>query len=273
MVDTTHIIFGEAGAIELRDALRRIGRDDRVLDYPDDLSFGPIVPGDPEPRAKWVAETLGDAAWHDIVAPVDAFWASALGNEDRHFVWFSRRVTRDYAGFLEYLWRIGDRPCEVVDLTDVIVPVRGPDSTIVSSRRAITVDFLEAYQFLDANLFAQAVPLADEDRRRHRTHWDDLRQDNAPVRIVTRDLRLISVSLTHFDAALLKQMDSRFLKAARIVGAAMMEQWDHDIIDVGDFFLSCRLSILARAGVIESKGDLRRLAFSEVRLPQAPPRG
>jgi hypothetical protein len=49
-----------------------------------------------------------------------------------------------------------------------------------------------------------------------------------------------------------------------------MEQWDQDIINVGDFFLSCRLSILARAGVIESKGDLRRLAFSEVRSPQLP---
>jgi hypothetical protein len=50
----------------------------------------------------------------------------------------------------------------------------------------------------------------------------------------------------------------------------MMEHWDQDVIDVGDFFLSCRLIMLARAGVIESKGDLRRIMASEVRLP--PPR-
>lgn len=76
--------------------------------------------------------------------------------------------------------------------------------------------------------------------------------------------------LTHFDASLLKHMESRFLKAARIIGNVMMEQWD-DIIDVGDFFLSRRLLMLARAGIIESQGDLKHIRFSEVRLPRAVP--
>jgi hypothetical protein len=269
MTGTIHIMFGEAGATELREALWKLGRDDRVLDQPDDLAFGPIAPADPVIRANWVANTLGDPKWRDIVPHVERFWA-ALHGDERHVVWFSRRVTRDYAGFLEYLSRIGDRPCDVVDLTEIIVPVRGVDSAIVGSRRAITVGLLEAYQFLDANLFAQAVPLTDETRGRYRAEWDELRNENAPLRVVTSDLRLMSAPISHFDAVLLKQIEPRFLKAARIVGTAMMEQWDQDIINVGDFFLSCRLSILARAGVIESKGDLRRLAFSEVRSPQLP---
>jgi hypothetical protein len=35
----------------------------------------------------------------------------------------------EYAGFLDWLWRLGDAPCEVVDLTDVTVsyfPEHGP---------------------------------------------------------------------------------------------------------------------------------------------------
>lgn len=40
MAFVTHFVFGEAGGIELRDALRQLGRDDRVLEFPDDLASG-----------------------------------------------------------------------------------------------------------------------------------------------------------------------------------------------------------------------------------------
>jgi len=59
MADRTHIVFGEAADIELRDALRQLGRDDRVLACPDDLGLGPIAPSDPATRAQWMAHQLG----------------------------------------------------------------------------------------------------------------------------------------------------------------------------------------------------------------------
>jgi uncharacterized protein DUF3658/uncharacterized protein DUF1835 len=266
MSGTTHIVFGDAGAIELRDALRQLERDDRVLEFPDNLSFGPIAPSDPATRAQWVADELDAPDWRAIVPQVEAFWTAALAGDARHIVWFSRRVTRDYTGFLDYLWWIGDRPCDVVDLTETMVPVRGSDGAVRGSRRAICTGLLDAYQFLDANLFAQATPLADDIRRRYRTQWEELRAENAALRVVTPELRLVSAPLNQFDDALLKQMQHRFLKAARVIGHAMMEQWDRDIIDVDDFFLSRRLLMLARAGVIESQGDLRHIRFSEVRV-------
>lgn len=269
MAETTHILFGEAGAIELRDALRQLGRDDRVLEFPDDLSFGPIAPGDSTTRAKWVGEALGDDDWQEIVPHVERFWAQALSGSERQVVWLSRRVTRDYAGFLEYLWRIGDRPCDIVDITDTKVSVRGNDGSVRGSRRAISAAFTESYQFLDGNLFAHAVPLAGGARAAYRAAWERLRSENAPLRVVTGDLRLVSAPLSHFDEALLKQMQARFLKAARIIGYVLAEKWDSDIYEVGDFFLSRRLLMLARAGVIESQGNLKHIAFSEVRLPQS----
>ena len=91
------------------------------------------------------------------------------------------------------------------------------------------------------------------------------------MRIVTDELHLVSAPLSYFDAMLLKAMQRRFQKAARIVGTVLVEQWHSDIYNASDFFLSRRLRALARAGVIESQGDLRRIGYSEVRLPQAAP--
>ena len=271
MAQTIHIVFGEGGGIELRDALRQLERDDRVLEYPDDLSFGPIAPADPETRAQWVADELDAPGWREIVPPVEAFWIAALSGAERHVVWFSRRVTSEYCGFLDYLWRVGDRPVEVVDVTETLLPVRGADSSVKGTRRALAISLIDAYQFLDCNLFAQAAPLKDDVRSRYRAEWERLRTESAPLRVVTAELRLMSVPLTYYDATLLKYVEHRFLKAARIIGHAMMEQWEHDIIDVDDFFLASRLVMLARAGVIESQGNLHHIGFSEVRLPQATP--
>ncbi len=269
MAQTTHIVFGEAGGIELRDALRQVERDDRVLEFPDDLGFGPIAPADPVARAQWVAEQMGEPQWREIVPQVEAFWAAALSGTGRHVVWFSRRVARDYCGFLEYLWRIGDRPCDVVDLTDAMVPVRAGDGSLRGSIRAICASFTEAYQFLETNLFAQGVSLSDDARASYRAEWERLRAENASLRIVADELRLVSAPLSSFDDMLLKAMQGRFLKAARIIGTVLVAQWDSDIYNASDFFLSRRLLALSRAGVIESQGDLRRIGYSEVRLPGA----
>ena len=185
---------------------------------------------------------------------------------ERHVVWFSRRVTRDYLGFLHYLDVVGDRPCNVVDLTETVVPVRDDDNTMRGSRRAICPGLLDVYQFLEANLFDDAAPLAEETRTVCRFEWERLRSEDAALRILTPDLQLSSVPLTHFGEALLTQMRPDFLKAARIIGRVLVDQWDADIHQVSDFFLSRRLMARVRAGKIEGKGDLTRIEFSEVRL-------
>lgn len=185
MAGGIHILFGEAGAIELRDALRQLGRGDRVLEFPDDLSFGPIAPADPAMRATWVAETLYEDGWHAIVPDIEKFWSDALSADERHVVWFSRRVTRDYAGFLEYLWRIGDRPCDIVDLTEVMVPVRDAAGRVTKSRPARAIGLLDSYQFIGGDLFSLAVSLGNEARAAYRSEWVKLREENAPLRIVS----------------------------------------------------------------------------------------
>jgi len=123
-----HVVFTPSGAGCLRQALKSARRDDEVVAFFDNLSFGPINPPDAS-RAKWVESELGWTEWEVVDSHSESFWREALSSDRRRVAWLSRRSTMEYAGFLEWLWRLGDIPCEVVDLTDVTVshrPEHGP---------------------------------------------------------------------------------------------------------------------------------------------------
>src|SRR4051794_32563376 len=114
-----HVVFNSSAAAGLRDALRQAGRDERVVGSPDSLSFGPINPSEPELRRKWVEEELGYTGWDNIGDEMTSFWREAVSDRHRRVAWLSRRSAQEYAGFLEWLWRLDEEPIEVIDLTDV----------------------------------------------------------------------------------------------------------------------------------------------------------
>jgi Domain of unknown function (DUF1835) len=131
-----HVVFTETGAADLREALKASGRDDAVVSLADNLSFGPIDPADPEARRTWVEKELGftgwpstpeqdgDNGWEDISVRAHAFWNESLSPRHRKIAWISCLSAMEYAGFLEWLWRLGDAPCEVIDLSDVKISYR-----------------------------------------------------------------------------------------------------------------------------------------------------
>ncbi len=73
-------------------------------------------------------------------------------------------------------------------------------------------------------------------------------------------------SSTDYDEALLQQATERWQKAAKIIGQVMMSIGENEW--PGDTYLAERLQALVTAGKLESQGDLSRIRFSEVRLPQ-----
>jgi hypothetical protein len=73
-----HIVFAPSGAGSLRQALKNAGRDDEVISFFDDLSFGSINPPDSSLRSKWVESELGRTEWDDITAESEQFWREAL---------------------------------------------------------------------------------------------------------------------------------------------------------------------------------------------------
>ena len=86
------------------------------------------------------------------------------------------------------------------------------------------------------------------------------------MRILDEQLELVSAPISYFDGQLLSYATDTWKKAARIVGEVMIHQLD--VMQISDFVLAPRLQALAASGKLESQGDLSRIGYSEVRLPQ-----
>lgn len=78
--------------------------------------------------------------------------------------------------------------------------------------------------------------------------------------------KLSASELKRIDLALLANADSHWRKVARIVGTTMtsIEQRPKGLPDV---FYAQRIQYLVATGALESQGNLKRMRFSEVRIP------
>lgn len=79
--------------------------------------------------------------------------------------------------------------------------------------------------------------------------------------------RLTAADLRTIDGALLRNLTGNYRKVAMIVSLAMGsdKSFYPDVIDV---FYAQRLKLMVERGLVESVGDLNRMRYSEVRLPQ-----
>jgi hypothetical protein len=266
-VTARHVVFSTSAAIDLRKALAQIGRRDRVVALYDDLSFGPIDPPDPVLRAQWVKMELGYEDWGEIDSHVQKFWKAALSDRHRRIAWMSRRSAHDYAGFLEFVSRLGDSPCEVVDLTEATVLERHKDREPPARRLAICLAIMSAHDIVENNLLDQAHALTEQMRADYLARWTMLRSENAALRVLDADLQLRSAPISFFDQQLLSCASHRWLKSARIIGDTLMKCSDGGRHQIGDVVLAARLRSLVEAGILEGQGDLLQIRFSEVRLP------
>jgi hypothetical protein len=263
-----HFVFTPSGAGCLVQALRKAGRADQVIASVDDLSFGPIDPPDSSLRAKWVENELGQADWRDIAAQSARSWNEALFPDSRKVAWLTRRTATEYAGFLEWLWRMDDAPCEVVDLTDVTVSYRPEHGPPWPPQLAMSIAMLHPDIIRSDTLWELAEPLEVTERRRYRELWQQLRSENAPLRII-EDGKLVSAPISFFDPLLMSYVTEDWQKVSRIVGPAMVAQND-DLRQAGDIFLAARIEALAKTGRLEMRGhDALETLKNEVRLPTA----
>jgi uncharacterized protein DUF3658/uncharacterized protein DUF1835 len=260
MQTTLHIVFSLA-ADTLMQALKNAGRDDQVIACPDDLRFGPINPPDPSRRAKWVEDELGWRGSNRIIPESDRFWRESLSPNHRLVAWLSRRSAIEYAGFLEWLWRLGERPCEVVDLTDLKVSQR-----LQHLRLALSVALLPPDEIAEHSLYDRAQILPATARSRYHALWAQLRAENAPLRVLSADA-LVSVPISFFDSLLMSFATDDWRKVAMIVGLALGSEIDNYVIQSSDIFLAARVNALVETGRLELRGrSALEMRFSEVRL-------
>ncbi|CAB3806750.1 hypothetical protein LMG28614_06452 [Paraburkholderia ultramafica] len=85
-------------------------------------------------------------------------------------------------------------------------------------------------------------------------------QQAAADRLTEADLRII-------DTALFRNLTGNYRKVAMIVSLGMGSDTSFypDIIDV---FYAQRIKLMVKKGLVESVGNLNRMRYSEVRLPQ-----
>jgi Protein of unknown function/Domain of unknown function (DUF1835) len=259
---TLHIVFSQSAAGSLRQAMRDAGREDGVAGYFDNLALGPLNPFGLKTRLHWVEEELhrGADEWWGHAEEI-AFWKAALVEDVRKVAWISRRSAVEYCGFLEWLWRLGDLPCEVVDLTDMQV----------GSQRAFSPALLPPEE-IAANTVWGCAEVLDATARSH-CHglWHRLRVENESLRVVDRD-GLRSAPITFFDQQLLSFASADWQKPARIIGYTMGEwSWQsmeprEPYFQAGDMILAARIVALVELGVLEGRGNLMNIRQSEVRL-------
>jgi hypothetical protein len=264
---TLHVVFTPSGAGCLLQALESVGRDDQMSVFFDDLSFGPINPPDASLRTKWVENELGRADWDEVTAVSERFWREAFCSDHRKVAWLSRRSAMEYAGFLEWLWRLGGAACEVVDLSEVKIPYR-PDHGPRPPRLAMSLGMLHHDTIRDHKLWDLAEPLQMTERSRYLELWRQLRSENAALRVSDGD-KLVSAPISFFDSVLMSYVTDNWQKVAMIVAQALVSQTDDCTFQTGDIFLAARMNALVESGRLEIQGkSALEMHFSEVRLPR-----
>jgi uncharacterized protein DUF3658 len=255
---TVHIVFGPAENLEA--ALRLAGREDRIACHRNNLAIGPIDPPDLRARQVWCDRELPVVEPNEERFPDDeAFWNEALREHVRKVAWMSRRSAPEYCAFLEWLWRLDEQPCEVIDLTDMPVGKR---------RRAFLLSLLDAEEIVEDGLLDRTKHLDATARARYRSIWRRLRAENAPLRVVGPD-GLQSARLTYFDAQLLSFAQPSWQWAVRLVAEVMVEWVGSEMepyFQAGDGILANRVVALVEAGLLEERGNLLNMRECEVRL-------
>jgi Protein of unknown function len=246
-------------------ALRDAGRADHVAGHLDNLALGPINPPDPLTRLNWFERELGwtDSEW--VWASTETFWKEVLQEGVRKVAWLSRVSSPEYTGFLEWLWRLDGTPCEVVDLTDMTVLHRREDGTLTGPMRALSLALLHPETIVGNQLVDRAEPLPQAAREHYREVWQQLRAENAPLRVVTGD-GLRSAPISFFDPLLLSCAAAEWQRAARVVGEAMGKD---EFFQAGDMILATRVLDLVELGLLEGRGNLMNIRESEVRLARS----
>jgi hypothetical protein len=240
---TIHILYNTSAAGTVREALKQIGVHEKVIAIGDHLGYGPIDSGIAARRA-WLDENLGDASG-ETVEFAEINWREALGPDTLPIIWTCRSDPGDYACFLEFLSRVGERPFETVDATGLMIAGR------VNLWCALGV--LTEEQIIASSLFERRKSLTADEIAAGRETWRRLKAENALLRI-TENNTLLSKPASFFDPLLLDQGSGEWALGVRLVGHAMAE-----LICAGhgvsDSFIWWRYRALAEKGLMEIEGN------------------
>lgn len=253
-----HVAPGDSAGGNLRKALRLAGRQEDVLSFTDDLSHGPIAWSTSRERAAWWSHVHEPRQEDDL----EAFWLRLETANRRLVVWFGRHSASELAFFLALADRLGNRPYDIVDVTDRQWPIRRPDGSSTISPPAGAVGGVPADRLM-AQL-QTARPISPQEAGDAGRLWQHLRSQNAPFRVVT-PTGLASAPIDHFDSSILEQTATEWRSSAYVIGSTMAHTCD-PYMQVGDVMLLARLVALIEDGKLLADGDPWDMRACRVRL-------
>jgi hypothetical protein len=187
------------------------------------------------------------------------FWSAAVSERVRPVVWLSRRSAREYGGLCEFVWRKGDAPFGVVDVTEIDFTDRNGTP---SPRANISFGRISDEQMIRHGLIDRITSLPVDVRHAHRARWARLRDENAALRVVEAGV-LVSAPINYFDKLILSFVGEDWTRGARVVGDVFGQEPTYGAMD--DMLLWSRVLALVDDGVLEGQGDLAMMATSSIR--------
>jgi len=105
------------------------------------------------------------------------------------------------------------------------------------------------------------------------TDFDDTEPAGPPTPEEEAQVRLLTATdLQRIDECLLSHTSHQWRKVARVIGQTMLVL-GREFPAIPDVIYRLRIKHLAESGVIESAGNLNRMRYSEIRIPDEKPMG
>lgn len=214
---------------------------ENVLDFPDNLSFGPLCALDDEQGLKARSCWFQDL-YRSVHAPewdTSPQRLTAMESLKKQLAAITGQVT---------LW-IGDNPDEQLMLR-ALLPLLSDRAVFVVNVTELAGRNVTGYCPIEIleSLWVRRCELTPEDKMALIADWHRLLKENAPVRIFTQR-EMQGKSLDFHDPLLLTHCPSDYTQGSRVVGNAMVES----PYGVGDTFLNFRLYALIEQGVLQAQ--------------------
>jgi hypothetical protein len=268
-----HIVCGESPAGSLRVAL---GRENKIIGFPDFFAVGPISELDQETGRKRRYEWLRDHLNYPddfIEEEYENRFSKTLTEietipDDKPIVLWTADNADEQAGvrYLLYLLKGKRNKISMINATT--------DYKYLFNTKEFSYNYPHTGEISPEQLQTifekiKREPLSTEDRVRFEMEWLSLSESDEVVRIWQED-EVISVKEDYFDEQLVitalnlhaKQRQKDFIKSARIVGEVYGQMENN----VGDAFLEYRLRSLIYRGVFEIKGIPKGMRYYSVKL-------
>jgi hypothetical protein len=256
-----HVTFGYSAGGSLEKALSKLACSDEVAPLGDDFSMGPIDPGDADQRAEWQREELDDDEPAATSEDVTWFWDTVAKWPGELVVWMSSRSGLELCGLHALVWRLPNANVRLIDIANI---------EFRSKQERLTFGFVRDEHIIEHDLLSMATPMTDLERAALRRRWQQLRQENAALRLMT-DHGLKSVPIDYLDDRIRARITDEWQSCGRVVGDVMGTFRNAQSLEFhSDSFLFARMLHLLDTDEFEGQKDEELWSMQSSRIRRRP---